>query len=379
MKKLLVTLVVFIAAGFASYMAYLHYRYILAEAARVQYQPIKEVVSEEGIVKPAKEIDLSSEIQAKVLRLPVKEGDRVSEGALVCELDGSVLKSQLEEVRAQLEVQRSRLEELVVEVEHLRKTCERCKQLLADGTVSQQYYDDQKAKLDTAERRYVTAQATLESTTKSMDVFEVRLSKTRIHSPIRGSIITIDIEEGEVAVPGKPIMNIVDESQIRIEAEIAEAHIGLVHPGQKVFVSADSLPDITFNGTLARIDPLALPKGEIIEVTRAAEERVFRGIIALEKEDPPFHPGMSVYVDFLTGYKERALTIPSEAIFSEGKNYFVYIIEEDHAKKVKVRTGLRDVLTTEIIEGLKEGDRVITSDLTKVKDGYRIKIKDEEQ
>ena len=379
MKKLLVGLSIVIVLGLASYFAYLKYRFVTVEAATAEYGPIKEVISEEGIVKPVKEIDVSCDIQAMMKRLAVKEGDKVREGELLCELDEAVLKSQLELAEAELNVKKSSLAELEVEIEHLRRTWERSQQLLADGTVSQQYYDDQKAKLDIAEKKYDTALAAIESARKSIQVAKERLSKTKIHSPISGSVIQIEIEEGEIAVPGKPIMKIVDESKISIEAEIAEAHIGEVYPGQKVFVSVDSLPDRYFEGTLVRIDPLALPKGEIIKITRAAEEKVFRGIIALEDKEPPFQPGMSIYVDFVTGFKQKALTIPSQAIFSESKDDFVYRVGGDHAQKTKVKIGLRDVFTTEISEGVREGERVVTSDLTKVKNGTRLKIKDEHE
>jgi len=379
MKKLLVVLVAVIALGLGSYFAYLRYRFVTVETARASYAPIKEVVSEEGIAKAVKDINLSSEIQAKVKKLAVKEGDVVKEGQLLVELDGEVLQSQLEQSKAELNVQKGRLAELEVEIEHLRKTCERCKQLVADGTISRQYYDDQKAKLDTAEKRFITARAELERVKKSIEVQEVQLSKTKIYCPINGSVIKIETEEGEIAVPGRAIMKIVDDSEIRIEAEIAEADIGKVYPGQKVFVSADSAPDKFFEGTLARIDPLALPKGEIIEVTRAAEEKVFRGIIQLDEKNPPFQPGMSIYVDFLTAFKEKALTIPAQALFSESKNTYVYTIKEGRAVKTRVKTGLRDILVIEIVEGLNEGDEVITSDLTKVKPGLRIKVRNEQE
>jgi len=389
MKKLLVVLVAVIALGLGSYFAYLRYRfvtvetarasYVTVETARASYAPIKEVVSEEGIAKAVKDINLSSEIQAKVKKLAVKEGDVVKKGQLLVELDGEVLQSQLEQSKAELNVQKGRLAELEVEIEHLRKTCERCKQLVADGTISRQYYDDQKAKLDTAEKRFITARAELERVKKSIEVQEVQLSKTKIYCPINGSVIKIETEEGEIAVPGRAIMKIVDDSEIRIEAEIAEADIGKVYPGQKVFVSADSAPDKFFEGTLARIDPLALPKGEIIEVTRAAEEKVFRGIIQLDEKNPPFQPGMSIYVDFLTAFKEKALTIPAQALFSESKNTYVYTIKEGRAVKTRVKTGLRDILVIEIVEGLNEGDEVITSDLTKVKPGLRIKVRNEQE
>ena len=115
-------------------------------------------------------------------------------------------------------------------------------------------------------------------------------------------------------------------------------------------------------------------KGSIIEVTRAAEEKIFRGVVTLNLPDARLVPGLSVYVDFVVKRKEEALLVPREAIRETASAYTVYVVRKGRAYVQDVEIGLKDSLSVEILKGLEEGSVVVTSPPESLRDRARVRI-----
>jgi len=233
-----------------------------------------------------------------------------------------------------------------------------------------------------SEQRVQQARAMLEGAKDS-------LSKTTIRSPMDGVVTARRIEEGEVAVigvqnqPGTVLLTISDMSVVEAEMEIDETSIPSVSLGQDARVHIDAYPNQTFDGVVTEVG-----NSPIVSVTGQANEAIkFKVKVQLKKPPTGIKPGLSVQADILTGFREKVLTVPLQALVvrdAERKpeepkaagppkeEEGVFAIESGKAAFKPIKTGLLGELSVEVVEGLKEGDSIITGpfrDLRSIKPG----------
>jgi len=373
LRKIVLTLFLVAAVSFG--IGYwVRSRPVEVETAIATFAPIAQVVSQEGSVKADDDVRIGFNIQGRIASLEVAEGEKVSSGQLIAALDDSLLAASLKQAEAELEVQKSIIAEQQVALEQAEREFKRSLSLFEDRVISSEERDRAKTSFELAKKRVLTAKARLAQLEASAEYMKMRLAKTRIYSPADGTVIDIYAKPGEVVSPGSPVVRIITSEKIHIEAEIAEADIGRIHTGQEVIITADAYPDVEIPGRLVRIDPMAMRKGSIIEITRAAEEKVFRGIVVPENRDERLLVGLSVYLDFVIERKDRALVIPREAVRQGTSSYSVFVVREGRARKVDVSIGLKDSLNVEILKGLQEGDEVVVSRTESLNDGVKVRV-----
>ncbi len=349
-------------------------RPVQVETATASFAPIAQVVSQEGTVKAKEDVRIGFDMQGRIVSLEVEEGEKVSSGQLIATLDDSLLAASLKQADAELKVQESIIVEEEVALGQAKREYDRAVSLFEEQVVSSEERDRAKTAFEASEKRILTAKARLRQLESSVRYRRTQLAKTRIYSPVDGTAIQVYAKAGEVVAPGSPVVRIITSEKTHIEAEIAEADIGRIHTGQEVIITADAYPDVGIPGKLMRIDPMAMRKGSIIEVTRAAEEKVFRGIVVPENPEERLLVGLSVYLDFVIERKERALVVPREAVREEVSSYSVFVVRDRRVQKVDVVIGLKDWLNVEILKGLREGDEVVLSPAATLKDGARVRV-----
>jgi HlyD family secretion protein len=246
---------------------------------------------------------------------------------------------------------------------------------IADGPVSQEALDAAQLALDTAIVELEAQQYAVEQYRSALQRTEDDLARTTIRSPMDGTLIQLNAEQGETVVPGTTnlpgsvIMTIADMSVLLAEVEVSEVDVVNVALGQKAEVKVDAL------GTEPQ-------KGRVVEIATSGRRDPTQGTIrfnvkvALEDPDPALRPAMTAKVDILTATSEDALTVPIQAVVTrkvdkEGEEVtgsaakgieesdVVYLIEDGEASAVVVETGISDELHVEIVDGLAEGQEVI--------------------
>ena len=263
-----------------------------------------------------------------------------------------------------------------VQLADARRNMRRTKELIADGLVSQEALDAAQLALDTAMVELEAQQHTVEQYQSALQRSEDDLARTTIRSPMDGTVIQLNAEQGETVVPGSTnlpgsvIMTVADMSVLLAEVEVSEVDVVDIELGQKAEVKVDALGTEPQNGrvveiaTSGRRDPT---QGTIR----------FRVKVAIEDPDPSLRPAMTAKVDILTATSENAITAPIQAVVKrklddEGKEVkgsaakgieesdVVYVIEDGEAAAVTVETGISDELYVEIVNGIDEGQEVIT-------------------
>lgn len=315
---------------------------------------IVSTVSATGELRAANQVDISAEIVAKVRKLYVKEGDKVRKGQLLCALDDAGKRSSRDLNRANF-----------VEA---KAAYERGNVLFAEDLISQ-------AEFERMRTAYEVAKAQL-------DQSEDQLTKTRIYAPISGRVVRLNVEEGETVMmgtmnnPGTVIITLADLSAMQARVDVDESDVVDLAIGQRARVTLDAMPDTAF---VAKVGTISyMPSANLTSTAEGVTD--FEVILNLMDIDPSQRPGMSVSTDITTAMRDSVVVCPMQAIGRreiEGRTReTVFVLEGEYARMVAVRTGISDGRSVEIIEGLEEGQTVITGPykvLRTLQDGDKVK------
>jgi HlyD family secretion protein len=201
----------------------------------------------------------------------------------------------------------------------------------------------QQARVDQARAKVKTAQA--------------QLDKTILRSPIAGIVTKKDAKVGEIVAANEEVISVITDQNLEIDANIPETDIAKVTLGDRASITLDAYgEDVIFQATVVSIDPAAT----VIEGVPT-----YKTTLYFAKYDPRIKSGMTANIDILTDKRENVLSVPTRAITTDGDVKTVKVLQSDNTiKKITIETGLRSSDgKTEVISGLKEGDRVITSNL----------------
>jgi membrane fusion protein (multidrug efflux system) len=292
----------------------------------------------QGRIDSDKNVQVSPETPGVIQRVNVEVGDKVRKGQILAELDGSVLANSIDEVKGQL----------------------------AFATTM---YEKQKGLWDQkvgTEVQYLSAKNNKESLENRLATMQRQYAMTRIKSPIDGTVDEVRLKEGEAAVPGMPAFRVVNLSEFKVVAEVAEAYLGEINVGDEVLIN---LPD-------AGVDI----KGKVTQKTNVidATNRTFKVEVALKGQNLALRPNMIAKVKVNDYTNKSAFVAPINTVQESDAGQYVYLAEKTgnvhKVKKQFVKTGKSYLDKIEIKEGLKEGDLLITSGFQDLTAGQKIKF-----
>lgn len=230
--------------------------------------------------------------------------------------------------------------------ETTEKTYERMKRVYESGGISQQ-------QLDEIEAQYKIAKANFNATKQLVKVI----------SPASGVVADVFFNMGDKNDPGKPFCKIIKTSKLKTSIFIEEEKIKNYEKGQEVRIKWDGLKDREFKGLINKISMSSNPaaRGFSVEVT-------------VDNDKDELMPGIFVYVYTKVYNKADAITIPRDAIFTEGGKDYVYVADNGTAIKKQIVKGENNGNQIEITEGLKAGDRLISEGRALLKDGDKVRV-----
>jgi membrane fusion protein (multidrug efflux system) len=293
------------------------------EAKTLALMPFRHYVEIQASVYSQDNINVSAEMPGVVKAIYVTEGDKVSKGQVLADIDDAVIQQNIQELKTNLE---------------LTKTL----------------YDKQKSLWDQkigTEVQYLSAKNNYESLQKRLSALEQQANMAQIKSPIGGTIDAVNIKLGESVAPGLPALKVVNAEQLKVKGNVAEAYIAEIHTGDSLLVN---FPDLG---------------KEIISsasyVSHAIDEvnRTFTVEVKLP-QSPDYHPNMIALMKVMDYSSKSAVVVPVNTIQSDPEGTFVYLAQENNgvtiAKKQPVKTGRVNGTNQEILDGLKAGDKLIT-------------------
>lgn len=364
----------------------------VVETARVTAGPIEHSIVVSGRVQAPHRVEIGSVITARVEKVTVEEGAKVGAGQPLILLETSELRASLAQARAAEASAQARLAavrelnlpqsaDAVAQAEAQLNFAEqeyrRTRDLHAKGFISVARLQDTERQLTVAKSQLKTARTQakaqdargvqgreaatrLQEVAAAREIAESKLAQTTIRASVPGTVLVRAVEPGDIVSPGKRLLVLDSAGETRLTAQIDEKNLPYLRIGQQAIASSEAFSGESFKATLYYVSPA-------VDVTRGSVEARFR------VPEPPSYlrADMTVSIDIGVARKERALTVPAEAVRESGGVRSVQVVRNGHVESARVETGVRTSARVEITSGIGEGESVL---LTKdIADGSRVR------
>ena len=303
----------------------------------IKTRDLEAVVSASGKIQPKRLVNISADTSGRVVNLAVNEGDRVSRGQFLLQIDPKSLRSRVEGGTASLQAAEASLEQLRQSVETARVQWQQAQQnLTRQRDLAAQQLNTREA-LERAENDVKSAESQLREREKqiaaqaarinqeraTLDSARYDLSKVRIESPIDGIVTRRNIQEGETAVigtmnnAGTVLLTLADMSVIQAEVEVDETNLPYVAVGQVAKVTIDALPDRTFNGHVTEIGNSPIQQAGTTgaaTTTTSRQSTNFKVVVVVDDDIPDVRPGFTCTADITTATRANVPGVPIPAV-----------------------------------------------------------------
>ncbi|MDR3224127.1 MAG: efflux RND transporter periplasmic adaptor subunit [Holosporales bacterium] len=313
-------------------------RVVGVEAKKARIGTTQREIKSIGTLKANAEVVIRSEIPGKMVEISFTEGEEVEKGQVLIKFDDDLFSAEVQKYEAELKLREAEFK--------------RAEQLRNKNVGSQKTYDEALAQKMQAEANLAHAKA--------------QLKRTKIDAPISGriGILKISPSPGNIVQQHAEIVNIADNSLMRVEFHVPAKFAEDIAPGQSVEIVIDSDKNATYRGIVDAVDSVVDPKNHSILVRAVIPNKSGR-----------LKHGMFANVKLITGEKDNVVLIDEEALDRIGSVEVVWVIDQKgRAALRQVITGARTVDGVEILAGLKEGDIVVIAGQLKLIDGARTRI-----
>ena len=316
------------------------------ESAKVEIMKLTDDTQAVGSLKSRQGVTLRPEVSGRITQLNFKDGERVKKGQLLVQFDDQLQLAQVKQSQAELSI---------AQANHKRN-----QELVAQNFISKRSVDESAANLEVAQAKLSLSQATA--------------ARLKIIAPFDGMTGIRTVNVGDYLKDGGDIVNIEDIAAVFVDFRLPERFQSKVKKGQKAQVDMDALPGRKFTAVIQAIDPLLDANGRSVGVRACIDNR-----------QNQLRPGMFARVNTVFSEREKAVVVPEEAIVPQaGKQFVIKLLdgadkgtekETKTTQRVEVKVGIRRPGKVEILEGLAEGDEVVTAGQQRVqKDGTSVKV-----
>ena len=300
----------------------------------IKNRDLEAVVSASGKIQPKRLVNISADTSGRVVDLAVNEGDRVTQGQFLLQIDPKSLRTRvdsgaasLEAAEGSLEQTRQSVETARAQLEQTQKTAARQRELwsqqLTTGESIERAENDVRvaeSALREREKQVASQAARINQERAGLESARYDLSKVRIESPIDGIVTRRNIQEGETAVigtmnnAGTVLLTLADMSVIQAEVEVDETNIPSVELGQPAIITIDALPERTFKGHVSEIgnSPIQAATSGQQQTTNQATN--FKVVVMLDEPIPDVRPGFTCTADITTATRANVTAVPIPAV-----------------------------------------------------------------
>lgn len=357
------------------------------QTEKAEKRTITQVVSATGKVNPVYQVMITAEATGEIVALPIKEGDVVKKGQLLCRIKPDIYEAQLNSAIARLDQAKASMNSTKAQLDKVESDYKRVQGLFQKKLASD-------AELEASKSTYLQTLGSFESqksyvaqSEASLKESRENLNKTYIYAPMNGTISKLNVELAQrvigSALSGTEILTVADLSQMEARVDVDENDVVLVSVGDEATVKVDAFGEKEFKGKVTQIGNSAVSKG-----TGTQDEVVnFEVRVLIEDPDRQLRPGMSCDADVKTETKANVIAVPIQSVTARmdkpmmkegpeegddaqvdksknGKSNkpkeVVFLAKESKAKMVEVKTGISDDTYIEIISGLTGGEEVVS-------------------
>ena len=336
-------------------------RTVTVDVTEARTGSVREELLLTGSLKSKEMVDVTPRATGRVDKLYFQVGDPVGVGDLVAELDDDELQQQVNRAEATIAVSRASLSQREAERDNANAELKRSESLLKDELIAAQDYEAKRTSSAVVNAQVALARAQMEQAEAELRELKIRMSQTKIFSPMAGIAATRNVDEGALVSPSTPIMRIVKLSTMVTQANVPERSLGRLRVGNEATVHVDAIPDREFRGRIARIAPV------LDAATRTAYVE-----IDIPNPDALLKAEMFARVKLDLGTTREATLIPREGLVYRGTQPGVYVIEGDRPTFRAIETGLTLAGDVEVLANLEPGVKIAGRGASMIQEGDRV-------
>jgi HlyD family secretion protein len=370
-------------------------------ADRVERGPLTATISTNGKVEPIIDFQAHSPVTTTIQKIYVKPGDHVKKGQLLLTLDDATVRAQAARALAQLkgaqaeqaalqsggtreEVlnRQSQLVKAEADRDAAARNLDALKKLLQSGAAS-------PAEVQAAENQVKVANAAVASLQQNgtqryspqdisrveateaeakaaYEAAQANLAETNVRSTVDGTVYALPNREGAFVNPGDLLVGVAQLKSVQVRAFIDEPDVGRLSQGQMVNVTWDAVPDRTWTGSIARVPTTIVTRG-----TRMVGEIV----VDVPNDDGKLLPNTNVSVSIVTAQRNDVITVPREAVRTDGTQKYVFLVTDHELRRQNVQTGISNLTRVEV-SGISDKALVALNSLNMqpLRDGMKVKV-----
>ena len=382
-KYVIVIVLLMLAFGFVIFR---WWRGPLLPSYSVSSMPLVQTVVATGRVVTTSRTQVGSEVTGVVLERLVQEGDQVAKGDLLLVLSSDGVAAQVRQAEAELAelVTSTRPQAVVdlskaeVQLAQARRNVARRRELAAISAISDEEMEQAKQAEDQARNDLEAARLRAEALASGgveevllrerIAALQAQLDKTEVHSEVSGTVLTRDVEPGDLVQPGRTLFTIALDGSTEIEVSLDERNLSRLALQQSAIGVTDAYPDKPFPARINFIAPSIDSQRGTVEVRLSVDP-----VPQFLRQD------MTVSVNIETGRREQALVIPNDSLANlQEDNAQVLLLHNGKVQRQKVTLGLRGLAMSEVIKGLNVGDQVLVDATSSLADGARVRTEIQE-
>jgi len=366
---------------------------------------ITETVTASGKIYPETEVKISPEVSGEIIELNVREGDSVRKGQLLARINPAIYSSMVSQAEASVQQSRAQVmnsREMVAQAkanyDQALASYNRNKKLYEDKVISAMEFEQSESAYRSAKASWEAAQAnvsggnySVQGASASLNQARENLRKTTIIAPTSGIISALNVKLGERVVgtaqmAGTEMMTIADLGRIEVRVDVSETDIAKVKLGDTTIIEADAYRNRKFTGVVSKISVSSRSTGmQQVSTDQVTNYTVHILILPSSYADLmanlasafPFKPGMSASVEIQTRRERNILSVPVNAVTTrdypdsvknkqdnvDAVRQVVFVVDKKTGKVMMrdVKTGIQDNQYIQVLDGLKEGDEVVTA------------------
>lgn len=349
------------------------------------------VVTASGKIEAMTKVDISADITGRITRIAVREGEMVTRGQFLLQIDPAQYESIVARTEAILASSEASLVQARANRDQARRGLDRALELQRAGTalISAEAVEQAQQAYDVATATLASAEAQVGQARASVQEARDNLAKTRLVSPIAGRVVRLNVEEGEVAVPGTfsretgLLMTVADLSVILTKVQVDETDVVRLTLGDSVRVEIDAFPDSAFSGRVTKISNSATMTAS------ASGDRAVDFQVEVTLDNPPagIRPDLSATARIVTDTRQQVLSVPIIALtvrqhedlpneFKAGGDTTrarrdregVFVVRNGVATFRPVKVGIAGDEYFEVLEGIQRGDSIVAGPYQAVRD-----------
>jgi len=324
---------------------------------------IEEVVTSQGKLEPKQYVDVGTQVSGQLKKIHVDIGNAVHKGELLAEIDPRVYQAQVEAGEAKLNSLRAQLNQQKAEAVLAEQNLKRNQNLIAVNAVSQQALQETESQAAVAKAQVDSIAAQIQETQSNLKASQTNLGFTKIYAPMDGTVTTLPTKEGQTLNANQTtptVMQVANLDTMTVRAQVAEADVNRLKENMPAYFTTLGDTEQRWQGTVRQIQPSPELVNDVV---------LYDVLIDVKNDGRQLKTGMTTQVFFILGKADDAVIVPAEVLThraakednQNGKAYRVAVATENGREQRIIHVGLQTRTQAQVIDGLKEGERVFVS------------------